>query len=231
MKIIVSIIFVILLVHLSFGNIVPKEIRTRVDTADRLMHASDDDGINIATATVKQLKRDGENMNEFWLNTAKEFVDSQLVKKLNTNRAKNVIFFLADGMSVSTYNAARAVQGGEEESLFFEKFPHMGMVRTYCINYQVPDSACTSTAYLNGVKANYGTVGVSAKVPRYSCTGQLDESTHTESIFKWALDNNKSAGLITTDTVTGASPAGVYAHSGRVIQLFIHRCDRCDALC
>jgi len=132
---------------------------------------------------------------------------------VNTNRAKNVIFFLGDGMSVTTYNAARVTIGGEEKSMPFEEFPYMGMVKTYCTNYQVPDSACTSTAFLNGVKANYGTVGVSAKVPRYNCTAQLDETTHTQSIFKWALDSGKSAGLVTTDTVTAASPAGIFAHT------------------
>lgn len=33
----------------------------------------------------------------------------------------------------------------------------------------MPDSAGTATAYLCGVKANYGTLGVSAATPRGSC--------------------------------------------------------------
>lgn len=214
MKIIATatVIFVILLEQFSHANIVPKEIRSRTDISDRHMHNGGDEGVKTKSETF-QLKRDGENENDFWLNIAKEFVGAQTTKKVNTNRAKNVIFFLADGMSVTTYNAARVASGGEEKSMSFENFPYMGMVRTYCTDYQVPDSACTSTAYLTGVKANYGTVGVTAKVPRYDCTGQLDPETHTASIFKWALDSGKSAGLVTTDTVTGASPAGVFAHS------------------
>lgn len=212
MKIIVTVIFVILFEQFSHANIVPHEIRTKADVSDRRMHTSDVD-VKTESQTL-QLKRDGENENDFWLNIGKDFVDGQLTKRVNTNKAKNVIFFLSDGMSVATYNAARLTIGGEEKSLSFENFPHMGMVKTYCVDYQVPDSACTSTAYLNGVKANYGTVGVTAKVPRYNCTAQLDTSTHTESIYKWALDSGKSAGLVTTDTVTGASPAGVFAHSG-----------------
>ncbi|XP_037051925.1 membrane-bound alkaline phosphatase-like [Bradysia coprophila] len=209
MKLITTVIFVILLQQYSLANLVPKEIRRRADIADHRVHTDE----HIELGTPKQLKREGENENDFWLDIAKTFVDAQLTKRVNTNRAKNVIFFLADGMSVATYNAARVAKGGEEESLSFENFPHMGMVRTYCVDYQVADSACTSTAYLTGVKANYGTVGVSAKVPRYDCTAQLDPSTHTESIFKWALDSNKSAGIVTTDVVTGASPSGAYAHS------------------
>jgi len=208
-KIIFIVISVILAEQFSHANIVPQEIRTKADIADRRMHASDLDG----KSETLQLKREGENENDFWLKIAKDFVDAQTTKPVNTKKAKNVIFFLADGMSVATFNAARVTIGGEEKSMSFETFPHMGMVKTYCTDYQVPDSACTSTAYLNGVKGNYGTVGISSKVPRYHCTGQLDPSTHTESMFKWALESGKSAGLVTTDTVTGASPAGVFAHS------------------
>lgn len=218
MKIIITVIIAILLAQFSLGNIVPKEIRTKADIADRYMHRSDED-VKAKAGSIK-LKRDGENENDFWLNIAKDFVDAQVNKRVNTNKAKNVIFFLGDGMSVSTYNAARVTMGGEEKSLSFEEFPHIGMAKTYCTNYQVADSACTSTAYLTGVKANYGTVGVTAKVPRYNCTAQLDPTTHTESVFKWALDSGKAAGLVTTDVVTGASPSGVYAHSGKVTKQF-----------
>lgn len=63
-------------------------------------------------------------------------------------------------------------------------------------------------AYLSGVKANYGTIGVNAHVRRHDCVGGLDQSRHTVSIAKWALDAGKSVGLVTTTRVTHASPAG-----------------------
>lgn len=75
------------------------------------------------------------------------------------------------------------------------------------------DSACTATAYLHGVKANYGTLGVNAQVPRFNCTAEKDPATHTVSITKWAQDECKATGLVTTSRVTHASPAGLYAHS------------------
>ncbi|KAJ6637159.1 Membrane-bound alkaline phosphatase [Pseudolycoriella hygida] len=211
MKYIVAVIFVIWVEQFSLANIVPAEIRMKADKADRYMHENPED--SKTKAETLQSAHENENKNDFWLNIGKDFVNAQTTKRLNTNKAKNVIFFLADGMSVATFNAARVVVGGEEKSMSFESFPHMGMVRTYCVDYQVPDSSCTSTAYLTGVKANYGTVGLSAKVPRFDCTGQLDTQNQTQSIFKWALDSGKSAGIVTTDTVTGASPAGVFAHS------------------
>lgn len=149
---------------------------------------------------------------EDWLNDAMHFVHKQTAKKVNTNRAKNVILFLGDGMSVATLSATRVYMGGEELRLSFEDFPHMGMSKTYCVDYQVADSACSSTAYLSGVKANYGTLGVTASVPRGDCDLGIDPQYHTSSIAAWAMAAGKSAGLVTTTRVTHASPAGVYAH-------------------
>lgn len=43
-------------------------------------------------------------------------------------------------------------------------------LQTYNVDQQMPDSAGTATAYLCGVKANYGTLGVTAATPRYNCS-------------------------------------------------------------
>ncbi|XP_062558478.1 membrane-bound alkaline phosphatase-like [Armigeres subalbatus] len=149
----------------------------------------------------------------YWLNNAKDTAQKLINLEENKRVAKNVIFFIGDGMSYTTVALARAYLGGEEKEIAFSNFKNIGMTRTYCIDYQVPDSACTATAYLAGVKANYGTIGVNGKVPKYDCTAELDESTHTPSIAKWALDAGKDAGLVTTTRVTHASPAGVFAHT------------------
>lgn len=82
-------------------------------------------------------------------------------------------------------------------------------LQTYCVDKQVADSACTATAYLSGVKGNYGTIGVNAKVPRYQC--DVDPANHVDSIAKWAQDAGKATGIVTTTRVTHASPAGNYA--------------------
>ncbi|XP_055533114.1 membrane-bound alkaline phosphatase-like [Wyeomyia smithii] len=131
----------------------------------------------------------------------------------NKNIAKNVILFLGDGMSISTVAMTRVYAGGVEKKLAFEQFPYIGMSKTYNVDYQVPDSAGTVTAYLTGVKGNYGTIGVNAQVQAYDCMAELDNQTHTHSIAKWAMDAGKDAGLVTTTRVTHASPAGVYAHT------------------
>lgn len=53
-----------------------------------------------------------------------------------------------------------------------------------------------------------GTAGVSAKVKRSHCTAGSDKETHTPSIAQWAAESGKSIGLVTTTTVTHASPSG-----------------------
>lgn len=97
--------------------------------------------------TLNSIRYHDETHKEYHIKNGIEFVHQQTSKtsKLNENTAKNTILFLGDGMSVPTLGAARVYIGGEEKSLAFEKFPYVAMSKTYCVNKQVPDSACTAT--------------------------------------------------------------------------------------
>ncbi|XP_062131369.1 membrane-bound alkaline phosphatase [Drosophila sulfurigaster albostrigata] len=161
------------------------------------------------------LKNEAEAESAYWREKAQQTLAAKLesLQAVNTNRAKNVIMFLGDGMSIHTITATRNLLGDSSEKVYFEQFPYTGLSKTYCVNRQVADSACTATAYLGGVKGNYGTIGVNANVPRYDCTAANGEEDHVDSIAKWAQDAGKDAGFVTTARVTHASPAGVYAHT------------------
>ncbi|EDX11379.1 GD12118 [Drosophila simulans] len=156
---------------------------------------------------------------EFWFHDAQRTLYNKLSTPPNQYRAKNVIFFLGDGMSVPTVTAGRIFDGqlrgvvGERNRLEFEKFNYVGLSKTYCVNKQVADSACTASAYLSGIKANYLTIGVTADVELNDCKGSRLPQNRLSSIAAWALKGGKSAGLVTTTRVTHASPAGVYAHT------------------
>jgi alkaline phosphatase len=76
----------------------------------------------------------------------------------------------------------------------------------------VADSACSATAYLTGVKANYGTIGLSAAVIQNNCLGQNNTANHVDSVFKHAQDKGMRTGLVTNTRITHATPAGAYAH-------------------
>lgn len=154
-----------------------------------------------------------EQHADFWNNNAEKRLREQLSKNfLNKNMAKNVIYFLGDGMGLATQMASRMYKGGEEEELSFEKFPYSGLSKTYCVNTQVADSACSATAYLSGVKGNYGTIGLSAAAIQGDCRSQNNSANHVDSIFKLAQDYGMRTGLITNTRITHATPAGVYAH-------------------
>ncbi|KAG7165233.1 Alkaline phosphatase, tissue-nonspecific isozyme-like 6, partial [Homarus americanus] len=84
---------------------------------------------------------------------------------------------------------------------------------TYNLDRQVPDSAGTGTAYLTGVKANKGTVGVSGDVHYKDCDASLLPENRLDSILKWAQDAGMDTGLVTTTQVTHATPAALYAKS------------------
>ncbi|XP_043926613.1 intestinal-type alkaline phosphatase-like [Protopterus annectens] len=119
-------------------------------------------------------------------------------------------------MGVTTVTAARILKGqlegqsGEEGSLTMDTFPNIALSKTYNVDYQVPDSAGTATAYLCGVKGNYGTIGLNAKAKRYQCS--TSKGNEVTSILKRAKDAGKSVGIVTTTRVQHASPAGAYAH-------------------
>lgn len=81
-------------------------------------------------------------------------------------------------------------------------------LQTYCVDRQVADSACSATAYLCGIKANEGTIGVTAQVPRSECSPSTNVSTHVPSIARWSQLKNKRTGVVTNTRITHASPTG-----------------------
>ncbi|CAH1406610.1 unnamed protein product [Nezara viridula] len=137
------------------------------------------------------------------------------------NIAKNVIVFVGDGMGPNTITAARIYRAGESSYLFWERFPHVGAVKTYNNNKQVPDSASTATAIFTGVKNNHGMLGVDATVNENDCEASLREEARLKTIGQLAQEAGKSTGIVTTTRITHATPAAMYAHSA-------HRDWECD---
>uniref|UniRef100_A0A673NKJ8 Alkaline phosphatase n=1 Tax=Sinocyclocheilus rhinocerous TaxID=307959 RepID=A0A673NKJ8_9TELE len=158
-----------------------------------------------------------EENPEFWRSSAQNTLRSALSRKLNTNVAKNIVLFLGDGMGVTTITAARILKGqlqnrsGEETVMNMDTFPFVGLAKVYSVDFQIPDSAATATAYLCGVKSNLNTVGVSAAARNGVCRSQ--KGNEVTSILKWAKDAGKSVGIVTTTRVQHATPAASYAHS------------------
>ncbi|XP_056303211.1 intestinal-type alkaline phosphatase [Danio aesculapii] len=158
-----------------------------------------------------------EKHPNFWYVKAKDSLHTSLSMTPNTHRAKNLILFLGDGMGISTVTAARVLKGqmngktGEESVLAMDTFPYLALSKTYNVDQQMPDSAATATAYLCGVKANYGTLGLSAAAQREVCSSV--KGNEVKSVLHQAKMAGKSVGIVSTARVQHASPAASYSHT------------------
>ena len=132
-------------------------------------------------------------------------------------RAKNVILFIGDGMGISTITAARIYEAqkrgetGEENTLSFERFPNLAMVKTYNTNAQVPDSAGTATAMHSGLKTRIGVLGIGPEAVKGVCKDAL---AHPLPLLGEEVKARGLAlGIVTTTRITHATPASVYSRS------------------
>lgn len=140
------------------------------------------------------------------LHLGQRILHKQMHKKFPSKAAKNLIIVIADGMSIATQTATRVYLGNEEINLSFEEFPYAGLSKTYCVNYQVSDSACTATALLSGIKTNFGVLSMNANVPLNNCSAEMDNGV--DSIFKYAQRAGKSTAIVTNTKITDATVAG-----------------------
>lgn len=159
---------------------------------------------------IDPILKDLEGYNEFWFEKAQKTLEAQLKLQLNTKKAKNIILFIADGMSIATTAATRMYLGGEEKQLAYEKFPYYGLARTYCVDHQVSSSSCAANALMHSIKNNRRGIGVNANVLSSQC--QFNDNDRTYSIAKWAQEAGLGTGLVTNTRVTHATPASAYAH-------------------
>ncbi len=134
----------------------------------------------------------------------------------NTGKAKNVILFVVDGLSVPTITAARILEGqlagrdGASNLLGFETvLPYTALSRTYTHDSIVADSAPTATALVSGVKALNGTIGVNQNAVPNDARTQIGNEVTT--LFEQAEEAGLATGIVSTARITHATPAATYA--------------------
>lgn len=150
--------------------------------------------------------------------TARQQLADLIATQPNTGKAKNIILFVGDGMSIPTITAARIFEGqqngvdGESNILEFEKLlPYTALSKTYTHESQVADSAPTATAMTTGVKSLNGTIGVDQTAKLEDCSTQA--GAVVTSIFEQAEAAGLATGVVSTARITHATPAATYAHS------------------
>lgn len=69
-----------------------------------------------------------------WQKLADAELREALAYKWNTNKARNVIIFVGDGMGPDTITASRIFRDGETSKLAWEEFPHIGILKVHMCN-------------------------------------------------------------------------------------------------
>lgn len=114
-----------------------------------------------------------------------------------SSKPKNVILLIGDGMGVTEIYAAMSIVN---EPLNFERFKKVGFHKTYSANNYITDSGAGGTALSTGFKTNN----------KHIATDSLGNPLKT--ILEYAEDHQLSTGLVSTSSITHATPAAFIAH-------------------
>lgn len=150
-------------------------------------------------------------------------IASILLAGCEEEKPKNIIFFLGDGMGMTTMTAARIYAVGEDGDLTMDTLPETAFVKTFSNDAQVTDSAPSMSAYMTGVKMNNEVVAMSgdtvAVPPVADANGNKlgnncgsNNGSPVATLAEIAKRKGLAAGVVTTTRVTHATPAATYAH-------------------
>ncbi len=139
------------------------------------------------------------------------------VQASDIDRARNVIFFLGDGMGINTLTAARIYAVGESGELTIDTLPESAFVKTFSNDAQVTDSAASMSAYMTGVKPNNGVISMSgdtrAIAPAADGGSRCGNGQAAPTLLELAKARGLATGIVTMTSVTDATPAATYAHA------------------
>ncbi len=110
---------------------------------------------------------------------------------------KNVILLIGDGNGLSQISSAVLANNG---ALSLTQLKSIGFIKTQSADDLTTDSAGAGTAIATGEKTNNRAIGTNVN------------GEPLQSITELLFDKNYKTGIITTDKMTGATPASFYAH-------------------
>jgi alkaline phosphatase len=126
---------------------------------------------------------------------------------------KNVILFIGDGLGAEQIKASRYYFNGAAGQLNFEQFANFAWMTHNNSSGGVTDSAASGTALATGYKVDNDVISVAiagGSDPRRATPSDGRDLLTLLEHFKSA---GKSTGLVTTSTMTDATPAAFAAHN------------------
>ena len=112
-------------------------------------------------------------------------------------RPSNIIFLIGDGMGLSAVSTSYYFTEGPSP---FDRFHEIGLINTSSATHKITDSAASGTAMASGKKTYNGAIGVD------TTRMEIRNITEVVSAMGW------NTGVVSTSSVTHATPASFYAH-------------------
>ena len=151
--------------------------------------------------------------------------NSSVIVGSGTSEApKNILFFLGDGMGMTTMTAARIYKVGEDGELTMDTLPETAFVKTFSKDSQVTDSAPSMAAYMTGLKTDNGVISMTPETTSYDSVTLKDFVAGADStcattngkpattLLELAKTAGMGTGVVSTTRITHATPAATYAH-------------------
>ncbi|MGH1435070.1 MAG: alkaline phosphatase [Lewinella sp.] len=115
-------------------------------------------------------------------------------------RPTNIILMIGDGMGLTQITAGMYSNGN---MLNLERFPVIGLHKSYSSDNLITDSAAGATAFSAGQKTYNGAIGVD------------NDSMALYTILEEAEANGLATGMVSTSTIVHATPASFIAHQAQ----------------
>ncbi|MDR2100177.1 MAG: alkaline phosphatase [Campylobacteraceae bacterium] len=177
-----------------------------------------EDGLNASSFVIKDvfIPKEGNYKVEVTAEGKKDVVNWHVYAPASKPKAKNVILFIGDGLSVAHRTGARIFSKGFSEGkangrLSIDDFPYMAFIGTSGTDSIATDSANSMSAYMTGHKSGVNAMGVyvsrakdSLNHPKQETLGELIRRT-----------SDKSIGIVSDAELEDATPAAVVSHTRR----------------
>lgn len=112
-----------------------------------------------------------------------------------------IILFVSEGLVTGKLTAARLYDGGADRRLSLEALPNVALLSTHAADFAVPDAAAAAGALATGAKLNNRALGLDP------------DGRSLANVLEIARSHGRAIGLITTGSLTDATPAAFYAHA------------------
>lgn len=131
-------------------------------------------------------------------NSQNNLSDNNDLKSEKSATTPNIILLVGDGMGLTQISSLYAF---ENKPTSFDRFKNIGFIKTASSSHKVTDSAAGATAFSAGKKSYNNAIGVD------------QDTVAIENIVETLSRENWNTGLVSTSSITHATPASFFAHT------------------